>query len=89
MARIGGDEFTVILADIATLEDARAVAGKIAACLTAPFLLDRRSREVTIGTSIGIAIFPNDAGDADSLVKVADAAMYQAKVQPTVSSKTP
>jgi diguanylate cyclase (GGDEF)-like protein/PAS domain S-box-containing protein len=88
VARIGGDEFTVILADIATLEDARAVAGKIAACLTAPFLLDRRSREVTIGTSIGIAIFPNDAGDADSLVKVADAAMYQAKVQPTVSSKT-
>jgi diguanylate cyclase (GGDEF)-like protein/PAS domain S-box-containing protein len=79
VARIGGDEFTVILADIAAPEDAQAVAAKIAAAVAAPFLLDKRSRQVNIGTSIGIAIFPNDARDADALVRVADAAMYREK----------
>ena len=79
VARIGGDEFTVILADIGSREDAQSVAGKIVGALAAPFKLDRRTRRIEIGASIGIAVFPKDARDADGLVKVADSAMYQAK----------
>ena len=47
--------------------------------LPAPFQLDKRSRDIDIGASVGIAIYPTDALDADALVKVADATMYQAK----------
>jgi len=79
VARIGGDEFTVILADIATPEDAQAVARKMATALAAPFILDSKAPEITIGASVGIAIYPADALDADALVKVADATMYQVK----------
>ena len=79
VARVGGDEFTVILPDIATREDAEAVAGKIRAVLAAPFELGGRKRSVDIGASIGIAFFPADGGDADALIKAADAAMYRAK----------
>lgn len=79
VARIGGDEFAVILADVSRREDAEAVAAKIAAALSAPFLLDERTRRIDIGTSVGIALFPRDTGDAESLVKFADGAMYRAK----------
>jgi diguanylate cyclase (GGDEF)-like protein/PAS domain S-box-containing protein len=79
VARIGGDEFTVILADIASPEDAQAVAHKITAAVAAPFLLDKQAHKIDIGTSVGIAIYPTDALDADALVKVADATMYREK----------
>ena len=79
VARIGGDEFTLILADVGSREAAEGVAAKVAAALAAPFKVDRHAAEITIGASIGIAIFPGDARGADALVKVADAAMYQAK----------
>ena len=79
VARIGGDEFTVILADVALREDAQAVAAKMAAALAEPFLLDNQSKKVEIGASIGIAVYPLDAQDADALAKVADASMYQGK----------
>jgi len=79
VARVGGDEFTVILTDVGKRENAEAVAGKITAALVAPFHLDNQARSVEIGTSIGIAMYPVDARDADALVKVADAAMYRAK----------
>lgn len=79
VARVGGDEFTVILVDVGRRGDAETVAGKIAAALAAPFQLDSQARSVEIGTSIGIAIYPTDAQDADTLVKAADAAMYSAK----------
>jgi diguanylate cyclase (GGDEF)-like protein/PAS domain S-box-containing protein len=79
VARVGGDEFTVILPSIARREQAELVAGKIVAALAMPFQLGSKRQSVDIGTSIGIAVYPADAQDADSLVKAADAAMYRAK----------
>jgi len=79
VARIGGDEFTVILADVARREEAETVARKIIAALSAPIPLDGGKHVVSVGISIGIARYPSDAQDADALVRLADAAMYDAK----------
>ena len=79
VARIGGDEFTVVLHAIDGREDAEVVAAKIVAALVEPFHLGALKQRVDIGTSIGIAVYPDDALSADALVKAADAAMYQAK----------
>jgi diguanylate cyclase (GGDEF)-like protein len=79
VARVGGDEFVVILPEIARREEAEIVARKIVAALAAPFLLGSQLQSVCIGASIGIAVYPADARDADALVKAADAAMYSAK----------
>jgi len=79
VASVGGDEFTVILPDIARREEAETVARKIIAALAAPFQLGSQRQRVGIGASIGIALYPADARDADALVKAADAAMYGAK----------
>ncbi len=79
VARIGGDEFTVILPRIADIEDAEIVAGKIVEALSASFHLGDRRQEVRIGASIGIAIFPDNAQDMSALIKAADIAMYSAK----------
>ena len=79
VARVGGDEFTVILPGITRREEAETVARKIIAALVAPFQLDSQTQSVDIGTSIGIALYPSDAQDADALIKAADAAMYGAK----------
>lgn len=81
VARIGGDEFAVILPAIATREDVSTVARKLIDALSAPFHLSGQNRETCIGSSIGIAIFPADAQEMDALVKAADAAMYSAKPQ--------
>ena len=77
--RSGDESFTVILPDIAGREEAEAVAMKIIAALATPFQLGSQKQSVDIGTSIGIAVYPADARDADALVKAADAAMYSAK----------
>jgi diguanylate cyclase (GGDEF)-like protein/PAS domain S-box-containing protein len=79
VARVGGDEFIVILPDIPGREEAETVARKIIAALATPFQLGTLKQSVDIGTSIGIAVYPADARDADALVKAADAAMYSAK----------
>lgn len=79
VARVGGDEFTVILRDISSRQDAAAVAEKIIATVAAPFLLGTPPQAVEIGTSIGIAVYPADAEDHETLIKLADAAMYGAK----------
>jgi diguanylate cyclase (GGDEF)-like protein/PAS domain S-box-containing protein len=79
VARVGGDEFTVILPDIARREEAETVARKIIAALAAPFPLGSQKHSVNIGISVGIAVYPSDGSDADVLVKAADAAMYGAK----------
>ncbi|MFZ1908051.1 MAG: diguanylate cyclase [Burkholderiales bacterium] len=79
VARVGGDEFTVILPDITRAQDVETVARKIVAALSAPIRLERQGRSVEIGSSIGIALYPSDAADADALVSAADSAMYEAK----------
>jgi diguanylate cyclase (GGDEF)-like protein/PAS domain S-box-containing protein len=79
VARVGGDEFTVILSNIARREEAEIVARKIIAAVAAPFLIGRQQQSVEIGTSIGISIYPSDGQDADTLVNAADTAMYGAK----------
>jgi diguanylate cyclase (GGDEF)-like protein len=81
VARVGGDEFAVILRDISSRQDAAAVAQKIIAALTAPFRLGNHPQAVEIGTSIGIAVYPGDAQDHVTLIKIADAAMYSAKTR--------
>jgi diguanylate cyclase (GGDEF)-like protein/PAS domain S-box-containing protein len=77
VARLGGDEFAILLPEIRSVDNMGKVANKILAAFTKPFLLE--GREVFVSTSIGIAVYPNDSGDADDLVKQADSAMYLAK----------
>lgn len=78
VARLGGDEFMVILPEVSEARHAGLVAEKIIAALVALFSLE--GHDVHIGTSIGIAFYPRDADSEDSLVRLADAAMYAAKV---------
>jgi diguanylate cyclase (GGDEF)-like protein/PAS domain S-box-containing protein len=79
VARIGGDEFALILPDIAGREEAQTVARKIIVALAPPFPLGSQGQSAEIGASIGIALYPADGRDADALVNAADAAMYGAK----------
>lgn len=77
VARIGGDEFTVILEGLPTINSIELVTQKILDALLPPF--DIQGREISISASIGITVAPRDAGDAASLMKNADQAMYAAK----------
>jgi len=77
VARVGGDEFVVVLTELVRPEDARAVAQKVIDSVAAPMRLE--GHELYITASIGIAIFPGDGEDGDALVKNADAAMFTAK----------
>ncbi len=77
ISRLGGDEFTILLPRIHQVEDAARIAQRILDTLKSPFYLDGHELHVT--TSLGIAFYPNDGKDAQTLLKNADAAMYQAK----------
>nr|CRH07087.1 putative Diguanylate cyclase/phosphodiesterase with PASsensor(S) [Candidatus Magnetococcus massalia] len=79
VSRLGGDEFTVILQNINHGQELTKVAQGIISALTEPFELD--AGEATISTSIGIAVFPDDAEEQEGLIRAADAALYQAKDQ--------
>ena len=79
VARMGGDEFMLILPEIAREEDAAKIAHKILGAFREPFVFD--GDELHITTSIGIALYPDDGEDADTLMKNADIAMYRAKEQ--------
>lgn len=79
VARIGGDEFAVILTDISSTGDAVRIAEKIIDSLTQSFQIGEECRIVKIGMSIGIAMYPAHGRDAEALTKNADAAMYLAK----------
>jgi len=77
ISRLGGDEFTLLLTEIKNPGDAALVAERLLATLEAPILLG--GQEIFMGTSIGIAVYPEDGPDPDSLLRNADAAMYFAK----------
>jgi len=79
VARMGGDEFMLLLPEIAQVEGAAEVAQKILEAIRKPYVFDGHELHVT--TSIGIAFYPNDGEDADTLMKNADIAMYRAKGQ--------
>jgi diguanylate cyclase (GGDEF)-like protein len=77
LSRFGGDEFTVLLPDIDSPDDAMRVAKKITEGV--PKLMLLGGREIFVTISVGIAVAPEDGCDADVLVRNADAAMYRAK----------
>lgn len=78
LARLGGDEFVVLLEDINHPDDAARVAEEIIVDLARPFQLNK-TKDVQIGTSIGISLFPEHADSAAILLDHADMALYQAK----------
>jgi diguanylate cyclase (GGDEF)-like protein len=79
VARQGGDEFALMLTDLAQLDDAGRVAQRLLHCLVQPFVLG--GEEIFVTASIGIAVFPSDGADVDSLLQSAETAMYSAKRQ--------
>ena len=79
VARLGGDEFTVIMPGLNDPRDSTKLARRILSSLAHPFRLS--GHEVFINASIGIAVYPEDGEDIDSLLMHADTAMYQAKEQ--------
>ncbi|MBA4397370.1 MAG: hypothetical protein C0394_08310 [Syntrophus sp. (in: bacteria)] len=78
-ARIGGDEFVVILLDVEGREGAQRVSQKIVDAVHQPFMVS--GQECRVGVSIGISLFPDDGTDIKTLMKVADQAMYEVKKQ--------
>ena len=79
VSRQGGDEFLVVLQDIARPEDAAVTAQRILDCVAQIHFVDNHNLLVT--ASIGISIYPDDGFNAETLIKNADTAMYQAKAQ--------
>jgi diguanylate cyclase (GGDEF)-like protein/PAS domain S-box-containing protein len=77
LARVGGDEFVFVMADVQRAEQVSAVAERILAALKSPFALAGEERSVSI--SIGIAVYPDDAAGISGLLREADEAMYRAK----------
>ena len=77
IARLGGDEFTVLLPDVPSMEHVLQVAQKLQRSQSARWQL--KMGEVSLGASIGIAAFPDDAQDSGTLMRFADMAMYAAK----------
>jgi diguanylate cyclase (GGDEF)-like protein len=77
VARMGGDEFVVLIENRENLLDISACARRLVAQLSASYLLGKKECHVTL--SIGISVFPSDGGDSQSLLKAAEVAMYRAK----------
>ena len=79
VARLGGDEFTIILSDLRQPEDAVNVAQKILGAVQEPLTIG--AMPLVVSASIGIALYPNDGHDPESLLRNADSAMYRAKAE--------
>jgi diguanylate cyclase (GGDEF)-like protein/PAS domain S-box-containing protein len=77
LARMGGDEFAVLLADLASPDEAIGVANKLLASLKTAYTL--KGQDVYSGASVGLAFYPDDAPTSEALLRFADMAMYQAK----------
>ena len=79
IGRLGGDEFAVLLPQLLHAQDAEEIATKIIAAISRSYSLDDIRVPVSVGVSIGITIYPDDAKDKDELIRGADSAMYLAK----------
>jgi diguanylate cyclase (GGDEF)-like protein len=77
VARIGGDEFLVILPGIPDLSIVERIARNLIQQVSQPIVID--GYEIAVGASIGISIYPDDASDAEELIRIADKAMYVIK----------
>jgi diguanylate cyclase (GGDEF)-like protein/PAS domain S-box-containing protein len=77
LARVGGDEFTLIAGGFSTRDQVRKLGKTLLECLEAPFVVD--GRELFIGASLGVSLFPGDGDDCDMLQRNADTAAQQAK----------
>lgn len=77
VARMGGDEFTVLLEDAGDRDHAGRVARQIVSAISAPYLI--QGAEARVGISVGVAFHPWDGGDCDTLLRAADAALYRVK----------
>jgi diguanylate cyclase (GGDEF)-like protein/PAS domain S-box-containing protein len=77
VARVGGDEFVLVLANMASQDEVEALCKRLIECIEQPFQVDEH--EVFISASIGIAMAPVDATQADELLRYADIALYEAK----------
>ncbi|RVA16248.1 diguanylate cyclase, partial [Mesorhizobium sp. M7A.F.Ca.CA.004.11.2.1] len=77
VARFGGDEFVIIQFNFKGIANAEKLAKRIVETIGKPFR--DKSREMHVGISLGIAVFPDDGGDADALLRNADTALYRAK----------
>jgi len=77
VARMGGDEFTILIENITDPSNLPSLAQKIISALSQPIMLD--GHEIVVTTSIGISVYPNDGEQSETLIKHADAAMYLAK----------
>ena len=77
LARFGGDEFVLIVNDVAAAQEIEGLIGKVCECLTRP--IELTDLEVHVSLSVGVSIYPSDGADRETLLKHADVAMYQAK----------
>lgn len=77
IARLGGDEFVVLLSEIGDVGDAKSIAEKILAELAVP--VNIAGQTITLSSSIGISLYPDDGMDPNILITLADSAMYKAK----------
>ena len=77
VARLGGDEFMVILCELNEIADAGKIAQSLVDSIFKPFYIANETMHIS--ASIGVIFYPTDADDADSLIKGADAAMYESK----------
>jgi diguanylate cyclase (GGDEF)-like protein len=77
VARVGGDEFLIIATEINSPDNATQIAKKIIRLVSQPHFF--KKRQAVVGTSIGIALFPDHGDDMDQLIKLADEAMYKVK----------
>lgn len=83
VARLGGDEFTIVVTDVEDTEHLGSTANRILEELRQPINISHC--EVDVGASIGIAVYPDDANCADSIIVSADTAMYAGKDQPAAT----
>ncbi|HLF97677.1 MAG TPA: EAL domain-containing protein [Methylococcaceae bacterium] len=80
LARLGGDEFIVLLPNIAEAQEIEPVTAKILKALSEPYVLGT-GETFHASASIGVALYPGDGGEADTLLRNADTAMYRAKAR--------